>query len=723
MEKQKNRFYEFGEFRLDTLERTLFKKGTPVEIHLKTLDILIALVENNGRLLGKDELMNIVWGDAIVEEGNLKNRISLLRKVLDDPSDKSLFIQTLPRRGYKFIAPVISLPEEDSDYLIEKYQRADISIDEIEEENLIDINEAKAIRTALSAIKDEVGFLSKLKKHKIALTVSASVLLFSVGAFALYRWLNPQKPKFNFDKMKITKLNKPGRGSSMISPDGKYLAYIDEAGLWIKSINAENGRQLMPRTEWATWAILFSKDSRQVYYTVANEKYPNGITYQIPVLGGQPKVILENKPGAPSPDFTQLLFLEENRLTISNLDGNDKKALVTFSPNETLTYICWSKDGRKIYYSTRPKERSVISIFEVSVDGGTPNAIGEPIETSKLTISSCPDDVGLILVILDETTGLRQLWFMSLPDGGLQRITNDSNDYLHGTLTEDGTTIFAYHSYSLTDMWVANMPDITNAKKLLTRASGIGDVRWTSDNRILFVASESGQWGKKEIWIINADGTKEQKLTDKGKNNRMPIMSFDGRFIAYRSIANGARQIFVMDSDGRNERQITSESENMSPGISFDNKWILFARDITENIYKVPIEGGTPIKLTDDPTPPEPTWVMSPDGKFFAYIFLDKEKQQTLIGVKSIEGGNKIKVYDSAEIASSFLQQWTKDGFLLSPKSSGVMLLPHDGSKAKKFLINEPNGISSYRVSPDGKQIVYVTGTVTLDAVLITGFK
>ncbi len=729
MEKLRNRFFEFGEFRLDTVERTLFKNGLPVEIHLKTLDILIVLVEHNGQLVGKDELMNMVWGDTIVEEGNLKNRISLLRKALDDPPDKSHFIQTMPRRGYKFIAPVISLPNDDSNYLIEKYQRADISVDEIEEDNQID---TKVAYKSLPVANRDLGFLSTLKHNKTALTVFALVVIIFVGTFLLYRLFANQKPKFSFDKMKITKLNKPGHGFSMISPDGKYLAYEDDVGLWVKAVNVENGRRLMPRMEGATWSISFSKDSSDVFYTVANEKHPNGIAYQISILGGQPRVFLENKPGVLSPDFTRLLFNIDNRLTVSNLERSDEKTLITAGKDETVIHVCWSKDGRKIYYSSRPKDRSVVRIFEISVDGGVPKALGKPIETSKLIVSPFPDDGGLLLIILDETTGLRQLWFMSQPDGELQRITNDSNDYWYGTVTEDGKAIFAYHGYSLRDMWVADVPNLDNANNISTRASDFEDVRWTTDNRLLFTASESGQWGKKEIWIINPDSTQEQKLTHNGKNNRSPFMSLDGRYIVYRSISNGLRQIFVMDSNGRNERQITSESENMVPGISYDNKWVLFVRNMTDNICKVPIEGGASINVTDDPTPPEPTWAMSPDGKFFAYIFLDEKKKQTLIGVKSVEGGDKIKVYDAPEIAGSILQQWTNEGLLISTKDNQIMLLPHDGSKAKKFLTHDPKdlismrisqGFGSYRVSPDGKRIVYITGTSALDAVLITGFK
>ena len=103
------RFYEFGPFHIDTAEQLLLRDGRPVQLTQKAFDTLIALVENRGRLLEKDELMRIIWPDAFVEEANLANNISLLRKILGDRADNRLYIETIPRRGYRFVASVKEL--------------------------------------------------------------------------------------------------------------------------------------------------------------------------------------------------------------------------------------------------------------------------------------------------------------------------------------------------------------------------------------------------------------------------------------------------------------------------------------------------------------------------------------------------------------------------------------------------------------------------------------
>src|SRR5262245_63444816 len=104
MDHQPKQIYEFGPYRLDSTERLLMRDGEVVPLQPKVFDLLLALVERHGRLLEKDELMKLVWPDAIVEEANLANNISILRKTLSENGER--FIETAPKRGYRFVAVV-----------------------------------------------------------------------------------------------------------------------------------------------------------------------------------------------------------------------------------------------------------------------------------------------------------------------------------------------------------------------------------------------------------------------------------------------------------------------------------------------------------------------------------------------------------------------------------------------------------------------------------------
>jgi DNA-binding winged helix-turn-helix (wHTH) protein len=105
MNKSSKQFYEFGSFLIDPEERLLMHEGHPVPITPKAYDTLLVLVENHGRVVDKEELMKKVWPDAFVEESGLTRNISVLRKALGDSSPEE-YIQTVPRRGYRFASCV-----------------------------------------------------------------------------------------------------------------------------------------------------------------------------------------------------------------------------------------------------------------------------------------------------------------------------------------------------------------------------------------------------------------------------------------------------------------------------------------------------------------------------------------------------------------------------------------------------------------------------------------
>src|SRR5262249_13937725 len=104
MAQQVNHSYEFGRFRLKPAERVLLREGEPVPLTPKVFDILVTLVEHGGQVVAKDDLMKRVWPNTFVEEGNLTQNISLLRKALGESPGGGQFIATVPRRGYRFVA-------------------------------------------------------------------------------------------------------------------------------------------------------------------------------------------------------------------------------------------------------------------------------------------------------------------------------------------------------------------------------------------------------------------------------------------------------------------------------------------------------------------------------------------------------------------------------------------------------------------------------------------
>src|SRR5215475_9977507 len=151
MSHQPKPIYEFGSYQLDAAERLLSRDGEVVPLQPKVFDLLLALLERHGRLVEKDELLKAVWPDTIVEEVNLANNISILRKTLSENGER--FIETAPKRGYRFVAVVKELAANGAEPEGQKQSEPD----EISKES--------------GATFGDRGFINRMRGHKLGIGV------------------------------------------------------------------------------------------------------------------------------------------------------------------------------------------------------------------------------------------------------------------------------------------------------------------------------------------------------------------------------------------------------------------------------------------------------------------------------------------------------------------------------------------------------------------------
>src|SRR6185369_17272656 len=123
-------FYDFGPYRVDANERLLRRGDQVVPLTPKAFEMLLALIEDSGRLLTKEELMKRVWPDTVVEEANLSHNIYKLREALGDGRNGEKYIETVPRRGYRFVATVRELGEDSIDLIVAEHTRAKLVVEE-----------------------------------------------------------------------------------------------------------------------------------------------------------------------------------------------------------------------------------------------------------------------------------------------------------------------------------------------------------------------------------------------------------------------------------------------------------------------------------------------------------------------------------------------------------------------------------------------------------------
>ena len=136
MNRPAKRFYLFDGFRVDVGERMLFKENREVPLTPKVFDTLQVLLENSGHVLTKKELMQQVWPDSFVEDNNLAQNISILRKALGQTGLGEHYIQTVPKRGYRFVADVSTTGGDEETMVVHERTRARIVVERDDDEPL-----------------------------------------------------------------------------------------------------------------------------------------------------------------------------------------------------------------------------------------------------------------------------------------------------------------------------------------------------------------------------------------------------------------------------------------------------------------------------------------------------------------------------------------------------------------------------------------------------------
>ena len=240
MTAQTKRIYEFGPFRIDDGERVLLRNGRPESLPPKAFDVLLMLVESSGHIVEKDDLMNRVWADSFVEEANLKVTVSVLRKALDQDAGEQQYIETVPRRGYRFMADVRELSDQPPGLILLERTRAELLIEETEE------------RTG-----KEDGQFARLAPHAtlswqarfVYLLSGGLILMLLVAGGAFWFFRNHTRGSIaSLSPQKTTLRRFSAHGGVpfrvAISPDGKTLVYWQrikgEHSLWLGQIETNS---------------------------------------------------------------------------------------------------------------------------------------------------------------------------------------------------------------------------------------------------------------------------------------------------------------------------------------------------------------------------------------------------------------------------------------------------------------------------------------------------
>lgn len=721
MEETNFRYFEFGEFRLDAHRRILQKNGTTVHLTPRSFDLLCVMVENAGRVLEHNELLDKVWDDAFVEQSNLKKTISVLRQALGESPEASEFITTVPRRGYRFSATVHPFTDEA---ILIRETRAEIIVEEIEE-----TSEKKTLTAA------PTNLLDKIKRHKIA---GALVFLLALFATSLLAWhfLKSIGQRFSVEKLRQTKLlTANSLTNGVLSGDGNFFVYTtvdkESSSLWTKDTATGGATQIFQMRNSYFWFFTLTPDSKYVYFTINNREdaTKNGF-YRIPIIGGTPELIYEKNIRDPrfSPDGTRLavvqIFNEENvdqaKLLTMKPDGSDEKEILTLPKYKLFRNFGWSPDGNSLTFAVKiqpPNEKAKSYVADIPANGGTERIILP--EQEKLFFFNCwlPDANSFLLGLREENAEIYQIW-QYFPGGGeMNRVTNDDFSYSVSSISQDGKIIGTVRSFGLKSIWISD-GDNFDFKQIVSGTNAFHSLSWTADGRLVISSLEKG---KEVVAIMNADGSQKRNLTKGDDGVRLfPLISQDGKHIVFHSEKSGDRQVWRMDLDGRNLTQLTKGANVGETKLLSDGQTLIYSaytKMATWTLIKQTADGQT-IQLTDTNTH---EWDVSPNEKYFAYFGVHEQTQKIYLYVRDLQTGETLKTFDTE---NGNLVRWTPDNQVLTytRKKNGVSEIIRqslDGGEPQVLTTVRGELISNFYWSPDGKHIALVRNNNQAEAILI----
>lgn len=642
MNRQIRLFYEFGPFKLEATERVLLREDKPLPLTPRGVELLLTLVENRGRLMEKDELLDKVWGDAFVEPANLTQTISVLRKLLEDDSQTPQYIQTVARRGYRFIAEVNVVTIEERQVAVEEQTQSTIIIDYKDE-----IKKPALWRRMLA---------SALLSHNRALISTA--VAFGLGGLGLSTWLilnlTPWPWTSKSGNWRITPLitergrNIDALAGARFSPHGPLIAFVSDGNnIWVMQVNGTRPIQAT-RGQWRDFPPIWSANSERLAF-ISNRGNQIGV-WTVPFLGGE--VELLKVLGDPSLN--------------PSLNIRDSPPKLT----------AWTRDGRSIYYEWN---RNLFRLDLQSKEIVKGVSFGDQVKTpSQFSLS--PDERWLAFV--DERGGQFDIWKMELAGGAPVQVTNDADFDLNPIWSPDGQHL-VYNSVRDGRRQIYRVSAAGGAPEPLTTGDYEGSISDISPDGAKILSHSLG--GESDLFAVNIESGGERQLTGDLGVEFWPNVSPNGSAIVYQAIfgerfewdpRRGA--LFIRNLiDGTQSRRIVADgfSAQWSP----NSEQIAFLRwpapdRKSHSLWLTPSAGGAEKRLVGEgvnyagqtkfPTynrlqVADYSW--SPDSAQIAYCA--KNDGMANIWSITVESGRAIRISSNADIGQRlYCPLWSPRG-------------------------------------------------------------
>ncbi len=532
-------------------------------------------------------------------------------------------------------------------------------------------------------IEDSRTAKERRRRSGAFIVLAVSMLMIGAGAYGLYnrflQWRGDSGP-IPFQNMNMEKLTNTGHiVLATISPDGKYVVNVADEGhgqqsLWMRHVATGSNAQIMPAAEVAYRGLTFSPNGDFLYFVRQEPDHPGvGFLYQIPVLGGTPRKLVDDVDSAISfsPDAQQIVYLRDSSsdassvLIVAHADGTNERVLAKM-PLPGYSDPSWSPDGKWIAATVLdPGTQNLGRVVLIDPDNGKEKTVyaGTAILDKPTWM---PDSEHLALIFHDISSDWNgQIGEIAIAAGKLHRITNDLNSYSNLTLglTKDGKELVAIQITPQASIYTMSSDPNGSANAKIIDDHGNANVGWLPDGRLL-------------------------------------ALDYDGH-------------ISTMNADGSNRSIVYQEHLPMSGlSVCHDGASALFSMPNKEtkaiNVYRLDLQNGSVAPLTKGTV--DQNAVCSPDSKSFLYTTFIKGKR--LLMWTSMSGGQPKQMSDKVVQFAAYspdgqqIAAFTSQGTGVNFRSM-IEILPAQGGLPVKTFPPIPAISSIFEYSADGKFLYY----------------
>jgi Tol biopolymer transport system component/DNA-binding winged helix-turn-helix (wHTH) protein len=677
--------FRFGAFELDIPSGELRKGGIRIRLQDQPLRVLIIFLNRPAKVVSREDFHQALWpSDTFVDfEHGLSVAVNKLRQALADDPDSPRFIETVPRRGYRFIAPVESVCVTDA---------TDLRQNPAPQDSATESGHKKTLRTGI------VRYLG----------VVFGVALLAGIAFSLYRRAITPKLARQRTLTRLTFDDGLQIGATW-SPDGRSIAYSSDRGgnfdIWVQQVSGGAPIQIT-KGPGANWQPDWSPDGRYIAY---RSEDGDGGLYIVPALGGAESA----REIAPfgyyprwSPDGSQILFrttqyLGLNRFYVVGPDGGQPREVLTEFPaeHESTLSAAWYPDGKRVsvwvvnagwgpdFWTVPLKGGPVVkSTFVPEVSRQLREVASQGIveQTMDFTFSWAPS--GRAIYCAQTFRGALNLWKLTVDPSamlvtGIERLTIGPGPDSELALSRDGSKLAFTAEAQNIRAWAypfdAARGKVKGPGQPVTPA-GMSTWRHSISGDGRNLAFSGNYAGRSQLWKKSLDDTRMGPLLDDDHIRDNPRWSRDGKRLLYERINVSTHEdLLVLWSAETRDEQPICDATNVSPSFDWllDDKSFLVsqtgARTNRVQIWRVSADEKSPASpcgrmLISDPTYDLYNPNVSPDGRWIAFgAVRDSPKASySAIYLAPASGGRWTKITDDDRRWAD-KPRWSPDGKLI----------------------------------------------------------